>query len=143
MTIPEMARKLEVSVPTITNHLKVLKEDGKVVRMGAPEVTGKCADLYRGTKITGDSVSRYEALGNAIESAVRKACEGKEVGIAFSGRRCTNSSYCAFHAASMTSSSVAPFLPMRMLSMMLVLKRTTSWNTMENLDIRGAVAPMT
>ena len=34
MTIPEMARKLEVSVPTITNHLKVLKEDGKVVRIG-------------------------------------------------------------------------------------------------------------
>ena len=30
-------------------------------------------------------MSRYEALGNAIESAVRKACEGKEVGIAFSG----------------------------------------------------------
>ena len=34
MTIPEMARKLEVSVPTITNHLKALKEDGKVVRIG-------------------------------------------------------------------------------------------------------------
>ncbi len=30
-------------------------------------------------------MSRYEALGKAIESAVRKACEGKEVGIAFSG----------------------------------------------------------
>ena len=30
-------------------------------------------------------MSRYEALGNAIESAVRKACEGKEVGVAFSG----------------------------------------------------------
>ena len=30
-------------------------------------------------------MSRHEALGNAIESAVRKACEGKEVGIAFSG----------------------------------------------------------
>ncbi len=30
-------------------------------------------------------MAKYEALGNAIESAVRKACEGKEVGIAFSG----------------------------------------------------------
>ncbi len=30
-------------------------------------------------------MARYEALGNAIESAVRKNCEGKEVGIAFSG----------------------------------------------------------
>ena len=30
-------------------------------------------------------MSRYEALGNAIESAVQKACEGKEVGVAFSG----------------------------------------------------------
>ena len=30
-------------------------------------------------------MSRYEALGNAIESAVRKACEGKEVGVVFSG----------------------------------------------------------
>jgi len=30
-------------------------------------------------------LAKYEALGNAIESAVRKACEGKEVGIAFSG----------------------------------------------------------
>ena len=30
-------------------------------------------------------MARYEALGNAIESAVRKACEGKEVGVAFSG----------------------------------------------------------
>lgn len=29
--------------------------------------------------------SRYEALGQAIESAVRDACEGKEVGVAFSG----------------------------------------------------------
>ena len=28
---------------------------------------------------------RYEALGSAIESAVRNACEGKEVGVAFSG----------------------------------------------------------
>ena len=31
------------------------------------------------------ALAKYEALGNAIESAVRKACEGKEVGIAFSG----------------------------------------------------------
>ena len=30
-------------------------------------------------------MAKYEALGNAIESAVRKACEGKEVGVAFSG----------------------------------------------------------
>ena len=30
-------------------------------------------------------MARYEALGNAIESAVRKNCEGKEVVIAFSG----------------------------------------------------------
>ena len=30
-------------------------------------------------------MAKYEALGNAIESAVRKACEGREVGIAFSG----------------------------------------------------------
>ena len=28
---------------------------------------------------------KYEALGNAIEESVRKACKGKEVGIAFSG----------------------------------------------------------
>ena len=28
---------------------------------------------------------RYEALGSAIESAVRNACEGKEVGVVFSG----------------------------------------------------------
>ena len=30
-------------------------------------------------------MAKYEALGNAIESAVWKACEGKEVGVAFSG----------------------------------------------------------
>ena len=30
-------------------------------------------------------MAKYEALGNAIESAVRKACVGKEVGVAFSG----------------------------------------------------------
>ena len=30
-------------------------------------------------------MSRYEALGNVIESVVRKACEGKEVGVVFSG----------------------------------------------------------
>ena len=30
-------------------------------------------------------LAKYEALGYAIESAVRKACEGKEVGVAFSG----------------------------------------------------------
>ena len=30
-------------------------------------------------------MAKYEALGNAIEEAVRKACQGKEVGIAFSG----------------------------------------------------------
>ncbi len=30
-------------------------------------------------------MAKYEALGNAIESAVRKACKGKEVGVAFSG----------------------------------------------------------
>ncbi len=30
-------------------------------------------------------MAKYESLGNAIESAVRKACEGKEVGVAFSG----------------------------------------------------------
>ena len=29
-------------------------------------------------------MAKYEALGNAIEEAVRRACEGKEVGIAFS-----------------------------------------------------------
>ncbi|MBR4225615.1 MAG: type II toxin-antitoxin system RelB/DinJ family antitoxin [Candidatus Methanomethylophilaceae archaeon] len=30
-------------------------------------------------------LARYEELGRAIEESVRKACEGKEVGIAFSG----------------------------------------------------------
>ncbi|MBR1452699.1 MAG: asparagine synthase [Candidatus Methanomethylophilaceae archaeon] len=30
-------------------------------------------------------MTRYEALGNAIESAIRRSCEGKRVGIAFSG----------------------------------------------------------
>ncbi len=30
-------------------------------------------------------MSRYEALGNAIEESVRRSCEGKRVGIAFSG----------------------------------------------------------
>jgi len=30
-------------------------------------------------------LTRYEALGNAIESAIRRSCEGKRVGIAFSG----------------------------------------------------------
>ena len=30
-------------------------------------------------------LAKYEALGNAIEESVRKACKGKEVGIAFSG----------------------------------------------------------
>ena len=30
-------------------------------------------------------MAKYEALGNAIEEAVRKACQGKDVGIAFSG----------------------------------------------------------
>ena len=30
-------------------------------------------------------MAKYEALGNAIEKAVRRACEGKEVGVAFSG----------------------------------------------------------
>ncbi|MBO5600818.1 MAG: hypothetical protein J5897_07250 [Candidatus Methanomethylophilus sp.] len=30
-------------------------------------------------------MARYEALGNVIESVVRKACEGKEVGVVFSG----------------------------------------------------------
>ncbi|TQS82669.1 MAG: hypothetical protein A3Q59_04095 [Methanomethylophilus alvi] len=43
--------------------------------------TGYSSSLKRG-KI---QLAKYEALGNAIESAVRKACEGKEVGIAFSG----------------------------------------------------------
>ena len=35
--------------------------------------------------MNGDEQMRYEALGNAIEDAVRRACEGKRVGIAFSG----------------------------------------------------------
>ena len=30
-------------------------------------------------------MTRYETLGNAIESAIRRSCEGKRVGIAFSG----------------------------------------------------------
>jgi len=30
-------------------------------------------------------LTRYETLGNAIESAIRRSCEGKRVGIAFSG----------------------------------------------------------
>ena len=29
--------------------------------------------------------SRYEELGRSLEESVRKACEGKYVGIAFSG----------------------------------------------------------
>ncbi len=30
-------------------------------------------------------MAKYETLGNVIESVVRKACEGKEVGVVFSG----------------------------------------------------------
>ncbi len=34
ITVKEMAEKLGVSVPTITNHLKILREKGNVIRIG-------------------------------------------------------------------------------------------------------------
>ena len=49
------------------------------------------------------------------------------------GRRWMNSSHWAALAASITSWSDAPLRPRRMFSMMVLLNRTTSWNTMEKL----------
>ena len=48
-----------------------------------------------------------------------------------SGSDSTNESQLASLAASLTSSSVASLLPMRMLSFTEVLNRVTSWKTME------------
>ena len=49
-----------------------------------------------------------------------------------------NSSQCASFAAAMTSSSVAFCLPIRMFSIMELLNKVTSWNTIEYSDIRAS-----